>query len=1183
MKHKYISALTLLSLLTNNLAYAAYEVHVYLDPRAVDFKDTPIKGTIGFNPSIINRGQSSTLSWDYDYVNSVNIEGIGKFDKKGSINLSPLTSKTYKVSINKGKLVEKVDLNLIVSQPTPMADFYASSNRIGIGQSVDLLWNVTNAEKVSIDNGLGNNLPLTGSLSITPTADTTYKLEAIGYENLESVYKYVSIDVVDNSKINSFQANPLKITTGESSTFNWNVSDSENLELYPFGTVDKSKNSQTVQFLTAGTFDYTLKTTSLNGSVISSSPVTVEVYNPTEITSFKVNNSTSNINVSMNDPLEFSWITKNSSTLKLNNEVVTGSSVSLFAPNTLGTTNYTLTSINGAGAQVNRLLSVTTVADSTIESFNAPSTVFVNSPFNLTWTGSGVSNYSLTANSSSAGITTSHDNLGSALSTTVTPTLNGSFTYTLNAVNTANKSIAMNKTVNVENLPSLNGLLVNGETDITVSPNTPLNFTAGGISNGSSLQSVEANNQSETVFPSKSPTSSGTYQYAAVAKKTLNGITKTSAKKTVNVTVVDDPVITTLNAPSNVFANADFTLNWKTTNSDNIVLSSDNNASGIATTGLVVTGESVVIKPTAAGTYNYTITSTNAAGVSKNRSIAVNVEDNPIFTGFTVNGQSTINVAPNATLSFAGSGFSSGASLAGRNSSNTVNQALPTTASSTPGTTVYYASANKTLNSIIRNSAVRNVTVNVIDAPVIGTITAPTNVFANAAFTASWTGTDVVSYTIKANTAGAGVSTSDVTLNATTSMSITPTAVGTYTYTLTATNSVGTTSTKSFSVTVEADPTFTGFTVNGSTSANVSPSVALTFAGAGISSGAIGQARTIGNDGNLTFPTTASATAGTSTYYMAAAKTLNGINRYSALRSVTVTVVSAPTIGAITAPSNVFANAPFTISWSGTGVTSYTITGNNATSGVATTGKALASAVSDSVTPTAAGTYVYTITATNSVGATVTSTKTVIVEGNPTISTPTVNGATGFANIATNGVMTPNATLSSGATLVSNVPARASVYPGETTYSFSAEKTLNGVKRTTNTLTMVVGAGSLYNIVVGYYREPTQGYFGWGYVNAVTGWVPYNNGSMSSYTMAGYQTIGVYNTSQTPSTINISFNNTPNGIIAGKAINLNGVLCTSQTPIYDLFGGGLDIYTYPGCSTNLQNLTGNTVKLYLQN
>jgi hypothetical protein len=91
-------------------------------------------------------------------------------------------------------------------------------------------------------------------------------------------------------------------------------------------------------------------------------------------------------------------------------------------------------------------------------------------------------------------------------------------------------------------------------------------------------------------------------------------------------------------------------------------------------------------------------------------------------------------------------------------------------------------------------------------------------------------------------------------------------------------------------MTVEADPTLGGFLVNGSTAISVTTNAALSFTNSGLSAGSAFQGRSGASDVGL--PGTASAGAGVSTYSAAAKKTLNGITRYSANRSVTVTTVA---------------------------------------------------------------------------------------------------------------------------------------------------------------------------------------------------------------------------------------------------------------------------------------------------
>lgn len=782
----------LLSALAVSITSASYMVQFRLDQKYINI-DTPdeIEGVVELAPMTINRGESSTLNWNYNYLKSLKVassdQNFEETSSFGSYPLAPLKTTNYNITLDNNKKVEEKTLKLTVIQPVPNVTFAADKLKIGEGQSSKLTWSVTDAESASLENE--NISGLSNTYTVSPLTDKTYKLNVIGYNNENNTSRTLTIDVIKDSNITSFQSDKTKVSLGDSVNFSWTTNDSEGLELIPFGIVDKSLTSKAVPMETVGDFTYSLKTTSFSGATKTSNPINVNVYGLPTITSYKINNSDNNITVEPSDPLEFTWAGDNNISYNINGTTVSNNRYSINASSKTGTTSYVLTGVNGAGKQVNKSISVNVVGAGIISTFTTVPTTFANTPIALNWTGTNIDNYKLSGVTGS-GITGNID-VGDALTYTATPTTVGNLEYTLTGTNAANK---------------------------------------------------------------------------------------TTTKKT-----------------------------------------------------------------------------------------TVTVEADPTMNGMTVNGQTSISVSPNQALSFAGTGLSTGAVLAGKNAAGDASS-LPTTASSSIGTATYYGAATKTINGVTRNSSLKSVTVTTVDYPTMSGLNRPSAVFVNEPINTSWTGTNVSKYTLYGNVAASGVSPSGVDLGTNTSYTMTATAAGTYSYKLVATNAAGATLDADYTVSVENIPTLGGFTVNGATAISVAPNTALTFTGSGISSGAVGQARTNGNDGNLTFPTTAPATAGTYTYYMAAAKTLNGVNKYSALRSVTVTVVNTPTIGAITTPTTVTYGSAFTLSWTGANVSNYTVKGNVAASGVAVAGVSTGTGAALSVTPTAAGTYNYTITGTNSIG-----------------------------------------------------------------------------------------------------------------------------------------------------------------------------------------------------------------------
>ncbi len=1003
MKNKLAVAISIAMI---SLSSADYRVKVFLDPSVNIEAPDSITGDINLSPSKINRGESSSLEWSYEFLTELSVSGGLDYEtsnKSGSFSLNPLRTTQYNVFVDNGKATKNKTLTLEVEQPDPVITFNSNTYKIGEGQSATLNWNVTNVDSVSISNiGAVNS---TDSLSVSPVNDTTYTLNAVGYYGEKKDNKSLTIDVVKNSLINSFTVNNNKFTVGESAIFSWNVNDSEGLTLDPIGEIDSSKTNTNVLLSTIGNFDYTLNTTSFNGSK-KSSTLTIDVYGEPIINSYTVNGEKS-VNVEIGDDLNFAWNQSNGQTVKLENQVVSGSSTVLKATETK---DYLLSVINGASKSIIDNVKVTVVDVAKILTFTGPTAVFNNSPIVLNWTGTGVTEYTLSS-SNGSGITS--ENLGTTLTKTLTPTSVGNFTYKLSAKNLANKSVETTKNVSVENNPTFTSMSVNGQQSVTVSPNASLVYAAVGASSGATLVGRDSSNTNNVTNPATAPTTAGSYTYYGAVAKSLNSVTRNSAVQSVNVTVVNDPTIGTVTAPTNVFANTTFAMSWNGTNVTNYKIKANSAAAGVSTSDIDLgTSVNTNITPTNSGTYIYTITATNAAGVSTTSSKTIVVEADPTFDTFTVNGSTSIIVAPSVALTYAYTGNSAGSTFEGRNSSNNGTVTNPASSSATAGTYTYYGSVVKTLNGVNRTSSARSVSVKVVNNPTVGTITAPTTVFANAGFTLSWTGANISSYKIKANSASSGISTSDIDLGTATSRTVTPTSAGTYTYTITGVNEAGITSSQTVNVVVEADPTFTSFTINGSTAITVAPSASLTYAIAGNSAGSSYVARNAANTTDVN-NTAIAPGVGSYTFYAAVTKTLNGVARYSAVRGVNITVVANPTVDAISAATPINLGSAFTLSWSGTGVTSYTVSANTYSGSGLSSATNVGTATSRAITPTVAGTYTYTVTGGNAAGINASRSASVKVESwSATSSTYTAwanSGATYNCSAWTPDVSTVNA------------------------------------------------------------------------------------------------------------------------------------------------------------------------------
>jgi hypothetical protein len=123
-----------------------------------------------------------------DTTRSTTTDGQGRYSFSGLANGSIM----IRASLNGFDLLEQtvnvtgnqiVDLSMRRPPPAPaptIDSFSADSTNLSSGQSTTIRWSVSNANSVSLDNGIGN-VPSSGSRQVTPTFPVhTYRLTATG-------------------------------------------------------------------------------------------------------------------------------------------------------------------------------------------------------------------------------------------------------------------------------------------------------------------------------------------------------------------------------------------------------------------------------------------------------------------------------------------------------------------------------------------------------------------------------------------------------------------------------------------------------------------------------------------------------------------------------------------------------------------------------------------------------------------------------------------------------------------------------------------------------------------------------------------------------------------------------------------------------------------------------------------
>lgn len=142
---------------------------------------TPPKPQITFtaSPRTIAEGESSTLAWNVLNATSVSIDhGIGNRPASGSTSVSPGATTTYRLSATGpgGTSTAQATVTVLAA---PVISFSATPSTIPRGSASMLVWTVTDANLVTIDNGVGPQPP-NGAIEVRPTETTTYLLTATG-------------------------------------------------------------------------------------------------------------------------------------------------------------------------------------------------------------------------------------------------------------------------------------------------------------------------------------------------------------------------------------------------------------------------------------------------------------------------------------------------------------------------------------------------------------------------------------------------------------------------------------------------------------------------------------------------------------------------------------------------------------------------------------------------------------------------------------------------------------------------------------------------------------------------------------------------------------------------------------------------------------------------------------------
>lgn len=295
------------------------------------------------SPQQIRAGESSTLSWSVENADTVTIDGIGNVNAgAGTTNVAPQETTVYRLTATnrQGSVSETVTVS--VTRPDVRILFFsASPMTVVAGQSSTLSWQTENAEQVEI-SGIGA-VAQSGSVTVTPTANTTYVITARNRFSSTTSTSQIAIQVVPAPmpRIVRFTAAPAEIVTGESASLVWQV---ENATDVSITTVGEAALTGSTTVTPTATTTYVI--TARNASGEASAQTTVTVFPQVRIVSFT---ATPTASQAPGSPVVLTWTTEGA------NEVVLDG-VGAVAPNGSATVNpqidteYTLRAFGRRGS-----------------------------------------------------------------------------------------------------------------------------------------------------------------------------------------------------------------------------------------------------------------------------------------------------------------------------------------------------------------------------------------------------------------------------------------------------------------------------------------------------------------------------------------------------------------------------------------------------------------------------------------------------------------------------------------------------------------------------------------------------------------------------------------------------------------------------------------------------------------
>lgn len=306
----------------------------------------------------ISTKQDLELSWDISNFETIEISGIGDVTKKNSIKIkAPKVDTIFTITATTffGQISTK-KLHLTVNKTPPhIIHFLSSQNTVfSKNDPVRLTWNITDAESVYIDNGVGDVTNHKKGVEVLPRKDTLYTITATSYFGAVSKEQVrVSVSKVP-PVIKKFESSKLLVSKIEDVVLSWDVEGAE--KIFISQGIGEVTNKNYISCEISRDTTFVLTAVSYFGSE-STSLITIQVLKvPPIIKAFHPDKSI----VVDDKPILLSWEVVNASYVFIDNGVGNVSSIGTKEVFITEDTTYTLIATSSFGAISKRTIKVQT-------------------------------------------------------------------------------------------------------------------------------------------------------------------------------------------------------------------------------------------------------------------------------------------------------------------------------------------------------------------------------------------------------------------------------------------------------------------------------------------------------------------------------------------------------------------------------------------------------------------------------------------------------------------------------------------------------------------------------------------------------------------------------------------------------------------------------------------------------